>query len=80
MQRGTCGFAIKALNAQAFGASAVIIMNEGQPGRTGLVNMIGDATGLTIPAVFATFEAGARSRRHSRRHGACEGRVHRRHT
>jgi Zn-dependent M28 family amino/carboxypeptidase len=34
-------------------------MNEGQPGRTGLVGMIGDATGLTIPAVFATFDAGA---------------------
>lgn len=59
MQRGSCGFAVKALNAQAAGAAAVVIMNEGQPGRTGLLNMIGDATGLTIPAVFATFEAGA---------------------
>jgi Zn-dependent M28 family amino/carboxypeptidase len=59
MQRGTCGFAVKALNAQAAGAAGVIIMNEGQPGRTGLINMIGDATGLTIPAVFTTFEAGS---------------------
>jgi Zn-dependent M28 family amino/carboxypeptidase len=59
VQRGTCGFAVKALNAQAAGAAAVIVMNEGQPGRTGLINMIGDATGLTIPAVFTTFEAGA---------------------
>lgn len=59
MQRGTCGFAVKALNAQAAGATAVIIMNEGQPGRTGLLNMIGDATGLTIPSVFTTFDAGA---------------------
>ena len=58
MQRGTCGFAVKALNAQAAGAAGVVIMNEGQPGRTGLINMIGDATGLTIPAVFATFAAG----------------------
>jgi Zn-dependent M28 family amino/carboxypeptidase len=58
LQRGTCGFAVKALNAQAAGASAVIIMNEGQPGRTGLLNMIGDATGLTIPAIFTTFDAG----------------------
>ena len=58
MQRGTCGFAQKALNAQAAGASAVIIMNEGQAGRTGLTNMIGDATGLTIPAIFTTFAAG----------------------
>jgi Zn-dependent M28 family amino/carboxypeptidase len=59
MQRGTCGFAQKALNAQAAGAAGVIIMNEGQPGRTGLTNMIGDATGLRIPAVFTTFEAGS---------------------
>jgi Zn-dependent M28 family amino/carboxypeptidase len=58
VQRGTCGFNVKVLNAQAAGASAVIVMNEGQPGRTGLVGMIGDATGLTIPAVFATFDAG----------------------
>jgi Zn-dependent M28 family amino/carboxypeptidase len=58
VQRGTCGFNVKVLNAQAAGASAVIVMNEGQPGRTGLLNMIGDATGLTIPAVFTTFEAG----------------------
>lgn len=58
MQRGTCGFSVKALNAQAAGAAAVIIMNEGQPGRTGLVGMIGDATGLTIPAVFATSAVG----------------------
>ncbi len=59
MQRGTCGFTVKTLNAQAAGASAVIIMNEGQPGRTGLVSMIGDATGLTIPAIFTTYDAGA---------------------
>ncbi len=58
VQRGTCGFAVKALNAQAAGAAAVIIMNEGQPGRNGLVGMIGDATGLTIPAVFTTYAAG----------------------
>jgi Zn-dependent M28 family amino/carboxypeptidase len=36
----------------------VIVMNEGQPGRTGLLNMIGDATGLRIPAVFTTYDAG----------------------
>jgi Zn-dependent M28 family amino/carboxypeptidase len=58
VQRGTCGFNVKVLNAQAAGASAVIVMNEGQPGRTGLVGMIGPATGLAIPAVFATFDAG----------------------
>jgi len=56
MQRGTCGFAVKALNAQAFGAAAAIIMNDGRPGE--LVGMIGDATGLTIPVVWATTPAG----------------------
>jgi Zn-dependent M28 family amino/carboxypeptidase len=58
MQRGTCGFTVKTLNAQAAGAAGVVIMNEGQVGRTGLLNMIGDATGITIPAVFTTFAAG----------------------
>jgi Zn-dependent M28 family amino/carboxypeptidase len=58
MQRGTCGFAIKALNAQEAGAAGAIIMNEGQPGREGLISMIGDATGLTIPVVAATAATG----------------------
>lgn len=64
LQRGTCGFAVKALNAQAAGASAAIIMNEGQPAspgvadRTGLIRMIGDATGLTIPVVAVTSAVG----------------------
>ncbi|TDN88499.1 Zn-dependent M28 family amino/carboxypeptidase [Microbacterium sp. BK668] len=58
MQRGTCGFAVKALNAEAAGAAGAIIMNEGQPGRTGLIGMIGDATGLTIPVVNVTSAAG----------------------
>ena len=55
VQRGTCGFAIKALNAQAAGASAVIVTNDGRPG---LVGMIGDATGLTIPAIFVASPVG----------------------
>ena len=55
MQRGGCGFAVKALNAQAAGAAGAIIMNDG---RAGLINMIGDATGLTIPVVFANTATG----------------------
>ncbi|MET0734116.1 MAG: M20/M25/M40 family metallo-hydrolase [Microbacterium sp.] len=55
VQRGTCGFAVKALNAQTAGASAVIVMSNGQPG---LLRMIGDATGLTIPAIFVTTDVG----------------------
>ncbi len=55
VQRGGCGFAVKALAAQAAGASAVIVANDG---RAGLVGMIGDATGLTIPAIFVTTAVG----------------------
>lgn len=58
IQRGTCGFNVKALNAQAAGAAAVVLFNEGQPGRTGLSTPIGDTPGLAIPVVFATFAAG----------------------
>ncbi|GAB2835368.1 M28 family metallopeptidase [Lentzea nigeriaca] len=58
IQRGTCNFTIKVANAQAAGAVAVVLFNEGQPGRTGLVIPIGDATGLTIPVVSATFDVG----------------------
>ncbi|MGY1673630.1 M28 family peptidase [Geodermatophilus sp. SYSU D00710] len=54
IQRGGCGFAIKALNAQTAGAAGVVIWNN----TTGLVNMIGAAPGLTIPTVFATIAAG----------------------
>jgi aminopeptidase Y len=57
IQRGTCGFNVKALNAQAAGAAAVILFNEGQPGRTGLSTPIGDTPGLAIPVVFATYAA-----------------------
>ncbi|MCP3422237.1 M28 family metallopeptidase [Nocardioides pinisoli] len=50
IQRGGCGFAIKALAAQAAGASGAIIYNN----TAGMINMIGDATGLRIPVVFAS--------------------------
>jgi Zn-dependent M28 family amino/carboxypeptidase len=36
IQRGGCNFSVKAENAQAAGYDAVIIYNEGQPGRTDL--------------------------------------------
>ncbi|KAA9154553.1 M28 family peptidase [Microbacterium lushaniae] len=55
VQRGTCDFSLKALNAQNAGAAGVIVANDGRPG---LVGMIGDATGLTIPAVFASSPVG----------------------
>ena len=36
IQRGTCTFAQKVANAEAAGASATVIFNEGNPGRTSL--------------------------------------------
>jgi Zn-dependent M28 family amino/carboxypeptidase len=59
IQRGTCTFAAKAANAQAAGASAVIIFNQGNaPDREGLI--IGTLLPFTanIPVVGASFAQG----------------------
>jgi hypothetical protein len=58
IQRGTCTFQQKVDNAQAAGASGVIIFNEGNdPTRTGLFN--GSLTTVpTIPVAFTTFAIG----------------------
>ena len=63
IQRGTCNFGVKVQNAQAAGASGVIIFNEGNPGRTGnLAGSLSDAAGNpiipTIPVAFTSFSAG----------------------
>lgn len=60
IQRGTCTFAIKALNAQAAGASAVIIFNQGNtPDREGLVTGTLAPATATIPVVGASFANGS---------------------
>jgi Zn-dependent M28 family amino/carboxypeptidase len=57
VQRGTCTFGDKVANAVAAGASAVLIFNEGQPGRTEvLTGTLGGPT--SIPAVGLSFAAG----------------------
>jgi Zn-dependent M28 family amino/carboxypeptidase len=58
VQRGTCTFQVKAENAQAAGASGVIIFNEGQPGRTDVIDGTLGAPTLTIPVVGMTFALG----------------------
>ena len=63
IQRGTCFFGVKVLNAQAAGAAGVVIFNEGNPGRTdllvgGLVDAAGNPIVPTIPVAFTTFAAG----------------------
>jgi Zn-dependent M28 family amino/carboxypeptidase len=61
VQRGTCTFAAKALNAQAAGASAVIIFNQGDTLlREGLiVGTLGGPNVVPIPVVGASFADGA---------------------
>lgn len=61
IQRGTCDFGLKAQKAEARGAEAVIIFNEGtigDPDRNGLINGTIDGYGVTIPAIEATYAAG----------------------
>lgn len=60
VQRGTCNFAVKALNAEAAGASAVIIFNQGNDRtREGLiVGTLGGPDIVDIPVVGASFAAG----------------------
>jgi len=64
IQRGTCSFGVKVLNAQAAGASGVVIFNEGNPGRTGvpggsLVDANGNPIVPTIPVAFTSFANGS---------------------
>lgn len=60
IQRGTCSFAIKALNAQAAGASAVIIFNQGNtPDREGLIIGTLAPDSATIPVIGASFADGS---------------------
>ena len=60
VQRGTCTFAVKALNAQAAGASAVVIFNQGNsPDREGLIIGTLAPETATIPVVGASFADGS---------------------
>ena len=64
IQRGGCFFGVKVQNAQAAGASGVIIFNEGNPGRTAvlsgsLVDAAGNPIIPTIPVAFTSFAIGS---------------------
>ncbi|MEU5881097.1 M28 family metallopeptidase [Spirillospora sp. NPDC047279] len=58
IQRGTCPFATKVLNAGAAGASGIIIFNEGQPGRTDPFPLNIGEWRADIPMVFSSFAVG----------------------
>jgi hypothetical protein len=63
IQRGGCNFGVKVLNAQAAGATGVVIFNEGNPGRTAVISgSLVDANNNpfvpTIPVAFTSFGIG----------------------
>jgi Zn-dependent M28 family amino/carboxypeptidase len=60
VQRGECGFAVKAGRAEEAGAGAVVIFNQGDTAaREGLVaGTLGAGSDLGIPVVFATYAVG----------------------
>jgi Zn-dependent M28 family amino/carboxypeptidase len=63
IQRGTCTFGVKVQNAEAAGASGVVIFNEGNPGRTTVLNgSLVDANNTpfvpAIPVAFTSFDIG----------------------
>lgn len=60
IQRGTCDFVVKAANAEAAGAEAVVIFNQGNdPTREGLiVGTLGSINAVGIPVVGASFADG----------------------
>ncbi|MPZ89479.1 MAG: M28 family peptidase, partial [Nitriliruptorales bacterium] len=58
IQRGTCPFADKSVNAEEAGAAAVIIFNQGNAGNEGLIIGTLAAPVVTIPVVGASFDDG----------------------
>jgi Zn-dependent M28 family amino/carboxypeptidase len=60
VQRGTCTFAVKAVNAAAAGASAVILFNQGNsPDREGLITgTLGAEDVVDVPVVGGSFADG----------------------
>jgi hypothetical protein len=65
VQRGTCNFGVKVVNAQNAGASGILIFNEGQPGRTGIfgggtvIDADNNIVDAKIPIGFITFDTGS---------------------
>lgn len=60
IQRGGCTFAVKAINAEAAGASGVILFNQGNnPANTSMLAIdLGDAYSGSIPVLSASYTLG----------------------
>ena len=63
IQRGTCTFVQKVRIAVEAGASAIVMFNEGQPGRT--TSNFGSVGPQTIPVLSASYELGRRLYNHA---------------
>ncbi len=59
VQRGTCNFSVKVANAEAAGYDAVVVFNEGQPGRDELLTNVTLGNPVDIPVVGVSFADGA---------------------
>jgi Zn-dependent M28 family amino/carboxypeptidase len=60
MQRGTCSFFIKASNAEAAGAVAAVVFNQGNtPEREGMFFGTLGGPGVTIPTISTSFTIGS---------------------
>ncbi|HEY1315990.1 MAG TPA: M20/M25/M40 family metallo-hydrolase [Gaiella sp.] len=68
LQRGGCFFRQKVENAAAAGAGAVVVMNEGNPGRHGLFQATLGSPQASIPALAASVAVGD-----ALRHGRSSG-------
>jgi Zn-dependent M28 family amino/carboxypeptidase len=58
IQRGTCDFAVKVAGAVAAGYDAVVIFNEGNPGRTDLLSGVTLGSPVTVPVVGISYADG----------------------
>ena len=58
VQRGTCDFAVKVANAVAAGYDAVLVFNEGNPGRTDLLTGVTLAAPVDVPVLGISYADG----------------------
>ncbi|MEV0588529.1 M28 family metallopeptidase [Nonomuraea sp. NPDC050310] len=58
VQRGTCPFTQKVANAVAAGATGVVIMNEGQPGREGVIRPDLSTAPASVPVIGVEYLLG----------------------
>ena len=58
IQRGTCTFEVKVANATAAGYDAVVVFNEGNPGRTDVITGVTIGVPVAVPVVGLSYADG----------------------